>query len=445
MKMPVRPAKSFHELLETTDPHRLITRILTNANVRATIDGRYRHWDSLRHMNPPDDLTPEEWWVGIRMVRTQISHPTPLNDRQGRPFTIALPAVLLHMLQQVDKNVTGQITVSEQVTNAATRKRYLISSLIEEAITSSQLEGATTSRRVAKDMIRTGRAPHNQSERMILNNYHAMNFVREHHDTPLTPAFVLNLHHLVIQGTLDDPHAAGRLQTTDEERIGVFDEYGTLLHAPPDAASLPDRLQAMCDFANQEDGGDDYLHPVVRSIIMHFWLAYDHPFLDGNGRTARALFYWSMLHRGYWLTEFLTVSTILKNAPAKYARSFLYTEWDENDLTYFVLYQLEVLLRAVEQLQNYLRRKMRDIQDTEQLLRTTDLNHRQVALIGYALRTPDATFTFRSHQMSHNIAYQSARTDLLELESRGLIMRRKAGRTFNFIPAENIADQLQRP
>jgi Fic family protein len=62
-------------------------------------------------------------------------------------------------------------------------------------------------------------------------------------------------------------------------------------------------------------------------------LGYEHPFEDGNGRTARALFYWSMLNQGFWLTEFLTVSKILRKAPAKYARSFLYTEQDSNDLT----------------------------------------------------------------------------------------------------------------
>jgi Fic family protein len=270
-----------------------------------------------------------------------------------------------------------------------------------------------------------------------------MNFVGEHNKASLTPEMVLELHRIVTEDTLDDPDAAGRLQAHDEDRVGVFDEYGELLHTPPDAADLPHRLQTMCDFANREDENDDYLHPVVRSIILHFWLAYDHPFIDGNGRTARALFYWSMLHRGYWLTEFLTVSSVLKKAPAKYARSYLYTEWDDNDLTYFVLHQLGVMLRAIDELQEYLGRKMREVRDTEQLLKTTNLNHRQVALIGYALRTPGATFTFRTHQTSHNIAYQSARNDLLDLEALGLLRKRKTGRAFTFFPVDDLAEELR--
>ena len=58
-------------------------------------------------------------------------------------------------------------------------QRFLVNSLMEEAIRSSQLEGATTSRRVAKEMLRTGREPRDRSERMIANNYRALQFMRE--------------------------------------------------------------------------------------------------------------------------------------------------------------------------------------------------------------------------------------------------------------------------
>lgn len=184
------------------------------------------------------------------------------------------------------------------------------------------------------------------------------------------------------------------------------------------------------------------MHPVVRSIVLHFWLGHDHPFEDGNGRTARALFYWSMLHRGYWLTEFLAISSILKQAPAKYARSFLYSEWDDNDLTYFLLYQLEVIIRAVDGLKRYLKRKMKQVRRTEALLRETDLNHRQIALLSHALRTPGAVYTFRTHQHSHDVSYQSSRNDLIDLEERGLLRKRRDGRTYRFLPAPDLQERL---
>lgn len=441
MKKPL-VAPSFEDLLARTDAARVVA-ILARADVSASVDGRYCHWDSLRHKDPPGDLSSEEWWLGIKFLRQQMAQPTDLKDGRGRPFALAMVSPLLAGLRHVDQHASGHITVSEQVTNPDTRRSYLVSSLIEEAITSSQLEGATTSRHVAKEMLRSGRNPNSRSEQMIVNNYRAMNYVRDHRDHDLTVDMVLDLHRIVTAQTLDDPSASGRLQQPDEERIGVFDDEGALLHAPPPAEELPDRLEAMCAFANQADTDGEFLHPVLRSIILHFWLGYDHPFEDGNGRTARALFYWSMLRRGYWLTEYLTISAILKNAPAKYARSFLYTEQDSNDLTYFLLYQLEIVRRAIDGLHDYLARKMQEVRSTERLLRDTDLNHRQVALLAHALRTPGAQYTFRGHAASHAVVYQSARSDLLDLEQRGLLGKRKSGRAFVFLPARDLASQLQ--
>ncbi len=56
------------------------------------------------------------------------------------------------------------------------------------------------------------------------------------------------------------------------------------------------------------DKADFFIHPVIRAILLHFMLAYDHPFVDGTGRTARALFYWSMAHQGYWLMDFISIT-----------------------------------------------------------------------------------------------------------------------------------------
>ena len=92
------------------------------------------------------------------------------------------------------------------------------------------------------------------------------------------------------------------------------------------------------------------MHPAIRAIILHFWLAYDHPFIDGNGRTARALFYWLMLRHGYWLFEFISISEIILKAPVQYGEAFLYTETDQNDLTYFIIHQTEVIRKSMQSL-----------------------------------------------------------------------------------------------
>ena len=258
----------------------------------------------------------------------------------------------------------------------------------------------------------------------------------------LTKQLILELHRLVTEKTLSDATAAGRFRT-EQENIVVGDEQGVIFHIPPPANQLEDRMAAMCDFANSKTP-DYFIHPALRAIMLHFWLAYDHPFVDGNGRTARALFYWAMLHYGFWLCEFISISRILVKAPSKYGRSFLYTETDDNDLTYFILYQVDVIRRALKELHDFIKAKAARVRAMEQQLQGTLLfNHRQRALLSHALRHPQFRYTFEGHRISHNVAYQTARTDLLALQENGVLEARKVGKTWYFTPSPMMEAKLQ--
>lgn len=429
MTMYVAKPPDLAEIIAKLEPDRLMAVLRTEAPGTAQRD--YPHWDKLRHLKPPGDLTSEEWWLKVKLGRDPLLSRLPLRDPNGKPFAYGTPSSVQRSLHYVDQHCSGEIAMAEvATTDEQARHHYLVNSLMEEAIRSSQLEGATTSRRVAKELLRTGRPPRDHSERMILNNYRALEFMREEMGKQLTPELVITLQRILTEGTLDDPTAAGRLQVPGEERVVVLDVGdGTIIHTPPPADQLPDRLQAMCDFANRpDDDPGSFVHPVIRAILLHFWLAYDHPFLDGNGRTARALFYWHMRTHGYWLVEYLSISRILRKAPTKYTRAFLLTETDDGDTTYFLLHQLDVIRQAVEELHVYLRRKVREIQDLERLIKNADeLNHRQLALLSDAVRHPNSRYTYRSHAASHRVAEETARSDLIHLLDKGLLQRRKAG------------------
>jgi Fic family protein len=301
MKLPTDPPDLSAILTKVLSKSEGLKRFqaLTSARLGPAPGGKYRHWDTFRHTSVLQGYSVEEQWAAVKLARKALYQELPLRDQGGRHFQYALPAPALEMMHEIDRNAGGNIQGSDQVTNPATRDTYLFKSIVEEAITSSQLEGASTTRKVAKAMIQEGRAPRNRSERMILNNYQAMLYVRRFIDSPLTPAIVLELQRLLTEGTLDEPDAAGRYRRDDED-IVIEDETGTRLHTPPPASELPARVKAMCDFANGVKPGE-FIPPSVRAIVLHFWLAYDHPFVDGNGRTARALFYWSRARQGYWL------------------------------------------------------------------------------------------------------------------------------------------------
>jgi Fic family protein len=284
---------------------------------------------------------------------------------------------------------------------------------------------------------------------MIVNNYRAMRFIREYREDPLTPSLVFELHRILTEGTLevDDQDKAGHFRSSMDD-ICVFSRDDQLLHVPPVAAELEARLKALCAFANAEGEAEgEYIPPVVRAIIVHFMIGYDHPFVDGNGRTARALFYWVMARNNYWLMEYVSISRVIKQAPSQYMKAYLYTETDDMDLTYFLDHQLNVIQQAVTDLHAWLAEKVQALRESEEVLIGSSLqgrlNPRQLALLEHALKNPGHEYAIKEHQQAHGVVYQTARTDLMTLvEPYGLLRKVRLGKKDVFIAPAELKEKI---
>ena len=441
MKTPRSP-KSIERLLAENSND--IPAVLA-ANLQPTISrGRYIHWDQLQHRPPPEGLSREQWWLGIKIVRKQMSQEIPIPYKTGEPFVYMLPDIVQEALHHIDSQARGSIAFPESFEEPESRTRFVVSALRQEAIASSQFEGANTTREVAVRMLRSGRRPKDPSERMIVNNYQAMQSVRQIKDKPMTRGTLLELHKTLTSDTLEDPNDAGRIQQPGEKRVFVWNSVrAEKVHEPPPAVELEAHLDAMIRFANAE-GEKRFIHPVIRAIILHFWLAYAHPFVDGNGRATRALFYWAMLRAGYWVIEYLPITRQLQKAPTGYYRAFLHTETDGNDLTYFIVHQVQIILQALSDFAEYVKAKAEQVREVEQMLKQAGgLNHRQLALLAHAIRNSDEAYTFRSHQASHRVAYATARADLLQLTRLELLKRQKVGqRAYVFYPMDDLEKRI---
>ncbi len=448
MRKPEKPPFSysdfFAESVDGTDAQKKITELMTqliSASSSPTYKGKYIHWDELRRLKLPPELSHKTLWASLKLHRVGMMKEVPLKDANGRPFQFALPDPAPEILRFVDMEAGGSIRSSGVMPDRYKQDQYVVESLIEEATTSSQIEGASTTRRVAKDMIQSGRPPRDRGERMIMNNYLTMQHVRTLKSTPMSPEVIFDLHSRIADGTIDD-NELGRFRGKDEPVAVVDNNSEDVLYVPPPAKQLPARMEALCAFANG-DTPSYFLHPVVRSVILHFWLSFDHPFIDGNGRCARTLFYWSMLRHGYWLAEYISISRLIHTAQAQYSRAFLLTETDDNDMAYFILYHLDLLKRSIDDVREFVERKTQErIRLEVRLERMRDLNHRQRSLIAHALRNPGFEYTTDSHGRRQQISAQTARTDLYDLVKRRLLRKKKIGKTWYFHAVADLESLL---
>ncbi len=402
------------------------------------------YWDDLKYQPMPDGILPEEAWALLKWSRLMQTRLIPLNDAQGCPFSYWLPDSVLKEIHFIDKQAAGTILVDDPSVHSEEKRRYMIRSLVDEAIASSQIEGAVTTRVVAKEMLREGRKPRDRSEQMIFNNYLSMQMIKKRLAEPLSIELMNKIHAHMTENTLDDPSWAGRFRTPADDEIHILDNDGqTMLHVPPKSIDVPTLMQNLCNYANSEEE-DEFVNPIIKGILIHFWIAYVHPYMDGNGRTARALFYWYMLKHDYWLFEYLSISTAILSARAQYYRSFLYCEIDDNDATYFILYNLQAIHKAIEKLDSYIERKQKEKKHAYRFAtKYPSLNSRQRTLLASALEKPHEVFTIEVHSNVHGVTYQTARTDLLSLKDMGLLEMRKEGKKFVFTPVADIAKKLE--
>ncbi|WP_373332701.1 Fic family protein [Thiopseudomonas alkaliphila] len=409
--------------------------------------GRYLHWSLLKWRVPQKDS--KKIWSAIKFKRMLAAKHIQIKDEKGESFLYVTPHSMEAKLHQVVKIAGGSVgTVAGNVASDHIQKKYLVSSLImEEAITSAQLEGASTTREVAKKMLEDERAPEDEDERMILNNYLLLRYAEKVSKESLSIDMILEFHRIATNNTAENNVVPGEFRVSND--IYVEDDRGEVAHKPPCYKLIPERLQQLCDFANEDHNGVEggvFIAPVIKAIILHFMLGYEHPFRDGNGRTARALFYWFMLKCDYDLFKYISISKLLKDDPKGYGLSYVYTEKDQNDLTYFIDFQLDIILSAFDELQNYLKVKTDEFEQVVRLLDDSKykyLNFVQKDILKRATKEPGRAFTVKGVANSYVISDNTARTYLNALVTNKLLLGSKDGRTVLYVSPSDLKKRLR--
>lgn len=389
----------------------LLTKLQENGLLQELQD-KYLYWDKVKYK--AKDCDASDLWNAVKMFRFIRSND--INFGKYR-FSYMVTDYIQRALHQFDMHIGG--TLGSNIGIAETDKtKFMISSIMEEAISSSQMEGASTTRRKAKEMIQQEKKPKTRSEQMIMNNYVTMRHIVQHKDEDISIDKILSLHKLITSGTLDEKGDEGYFREDNEVHV-VNHEDGEIVHIPPSNEEIKKLMNDLCDFFNSE--GNAFIHPIVKGCIIHFMVAWIHPFSDGNGRTARALFYWYMLKRGYWLTEYLSISKIIKDTKSQYEKAYLYSEADGNDLSYFITYHIKTMEKAYAALKEYISRKQREVIQAAKFMRIPNVNERTAQILKILNDDSDRVLNIKELENRFNVSSYTARTDLKTLVELGFL------------------------
>lgn len=421
MKKIERPPKAWNfDEAYTTIGHFLASNQENNglADLIQDVDKDYLYWDKAKYKVPRDlkgIVDTEYLWQAVRLTRQLKQRIFRISNEQ---FSFTQTDSLNGQLHEFDLHLCGSLS-SQNTIPDADKHQYLIGSIMEESIASSQIEGAVTSRIAAKEMLRKHRPPRDTSERMIVNNYTTIQHIVANKHQPLTAESLLEIHRLMTADTMDKPEESGAFRSHND--IHVVDAIdGEIIHTPPGFTTLTTFVDDLCRFFNNETP-DHFLHPIVKASIIHFLIGYFHPFTDGNGRTARALLYWYLLKQGYWLTEYLSISRVIMQSRSQYYRAFQYTEIDGNDLGYFVQYQVKAMKRAYEELKKYIDRKISEKKQAVNWQLEGDLSARQAQIISWLDADSTRLVSVKEVETVLGVSNQTARTDLQRLVEKGFL------------------------
>ena len=395
----------------------------------------YMHWERAKFVSPPEGLTASEAWYLAREIRKLSAKQTGIKTETGDYFTLYRPNYVDKYLRKIDMYAGGQFIVEHSSDMARSEKqKYLTRGIIEEAIASSQLEGADTSRKYAKKMIAENKKPTNRSEWMIMNNYKTLQIVEENYkDRELSIEMLLELQSLLTENAIDETDK-GRFRKDEDEIVVVYS--GKVAHIPPKEDVLLKEINRLIKYVNNND---HFIHPVIKAIQIHFWIGYLHPFVDGNGRLARTLFYWYMIKNEYWAMAYLPISMVIKRSPKNYTYSYIYTEQDNHDLTYFFDYNIKKIVKSIDEFMEYVDKiKAENIEVEDKLRKLIVLNDRQKQSIHYLLADSNQYLTITTHQNMNRISRGTARADIISLEKTGLITPIKYGVNIRYYASDKL-------
>jgi Fic family protein len=394
----------------------------------------YRTLDEIKYRLKDTDLASTDWEELRRnFIRHRKTSCVPLFlDSIQRKFWFYPADCIIKKAEQLEKR--GTQLHQKIVQNSNFKEEFFLDSMVEEAITSAIYEGANSTRAKAQELIVTEQAPKNKDEWMLINNYHAMQWIKENRSKSLSTDLIKEVHAIVTKNTLevDDANFSGRFRN---DAVFVRSSLNEVKHEGVNSELLETSLNEAIQTATNNRR---YFPAVIKGILMHYFIAYVHPFFDGNGRTARAVFYFKAMKNNLNFVELLSVSAYLKNHGKQYEKSFEKVVQNDFDITYFIDFNLDALLQAIEAVE----KKVDYLLSLMNLREKQKLSENQVGLLQRLALNRFRKITIEEYATRIDKSREIARQELKQLSQLKLLVEEKESKKFTYKIDKDELDKL---
>lgn len=252
---------------------------------------------------------------------------SPLKDFKGREI------IYLENIARISSKCS-KILLSHR-DGAFVCSRGAVGAAEEEIYYSLEIENIDTSRESVRRIL-AGYAPEDASEERIYGMKQGMQFISDYHNE-INEENLYKLYRMTIGNYLEPENRLpdGSFYRND----AVYVIGGKKTHKGLDSKLLPEYMKALMIFINTESDIDD----LAKAAIIHFYIAYIHPYFDGNGRIARLVQLWYLVQRGYPSAMLVSFSALIMESRRLYYKAYTLIEQNAEisgivDVTPFVLY-----------------------------------------------------------------------------------------------------------
>ncbi|MFT3902207.1 MAG: Fic family protein [Niabella sp.] len=396
------------------------------------INNNYLHGDKVANMQFADVPLPNtEIWQRAKAAREQGF--TRRFQIGGNYFNWYISNGLEAVLHELDIALAGGLIVKENL-REKDEHPFFINAVTDESIASAQLSGHNIAKKTAREMLLKKRPEANKNEQATYNIFQAVQQLGDAKNEPLSPERLLQMQQQLGKNVLRKKSVEA-WRAKDTIKSHVFKNIPG--YALPPVATLPDAMQQFCDFYNDVNQ-TVFIHPVVKSAIIHYLVIYLKPFADGNGRLARLLAHGYLLRKGYWVMDYISVTHAISRLKPQYSKTLVLSASDGNQLGYFIHYYIQCLRMAYPSLRQSLQKKVLQA-SVGNFKKVTGLNERQAAVLQWLTEDAAKIVTIRELRSGFGVSKETARTDLNLLQEKGFLKTYNLNKkTYAFIKGDGF-------